>query len=583
MNLYNRFDRPETKVVGNDMTSDADLGFKSEVTSIMEQYSAQGIEVMNDFGSILKSSHDRAQFNDMLMESLMGDANLSGDYTSTAPFYSNYGDRAMQLLENSEATMAIESVTQGYAPIVAYAPFFLKKQWVSCVFKDILMTEVPTSPVINLAYEKRYLKTQTGEEYEIPDVYYDKELMKKLSNEATGLKFDETKKITLPMKNVDVLTTDYIPGIVVKDRAETLTQDIRVCKVEMDVSEGADGSDLKEIPCDIRTDVTTHNFINGKIRYVDPAHPTKVTEDTLMGKVDFVAGTVSIIPECDRIKSVWLAGTTANRFNERSLDVVRRVEQIQHVMPESGPRLNTTVTIEEAADALALQKVDMIADNIEMMGRSLAEFEDYDIRTFLDNSFNVQKAAAAGPHGYEKLIVEGAFDLMPYENYTHNMSDWASESREYFERMINELKQKLKSPDLILVAYCNPQLVRFLQNGIEWVFTDNTQIAGIKIDYNFGVMTTAQDRVHFVTSQYLSPDDGIHVIAIPMTKELITYKHYKYNMVIDRGYRHAVHDLVPNVMATHRTLTFEVLPVQGKMEIRNRDLVSPATLKRQHG
>lgn len=140
-------------------------------------------------------------------------------------------------------------------------------------------------------------------------------------------------------------------------------------------------------------------------------------------------------------------------------------------MPESGPRFNTPVTIEEAADALALQKIDMIADNVEYMGRSLAEFEDFEIRTFLWNSFDVQKAAGVGPHGYESLIVEGAFNLLPYDTYTHNMSDWARDSREYFERVLNELKQKLKTPDIVIVAVCNPQLVRFLQNGIEWVFT----------------------------------------------------------------------------------------------------------------
>ena len=79
---------------------------------------------------------------------------------------------------------------------------------------------------------------------------------------------------------------------------------------------------------------------------------------------------------------------------------------------------------------------------------------------------------------------------------------------------------------------------------------------------------------------HLKADTGIHFIVIPTTKELITYKHYKYNMVIDRGYRNPVHTLVPNIMATQRTLTFEVLPVQGRMTIDGRDFTSPETLTR---
>lgn len=575
--------RPQTRIIGNDMKSDSDLGFKSEVKSVLESYSANGVDIPFEFGSMLKNNRVREEFNALLMESMVTDPTLTSASVSKAPFYNNYADRYQQLLENSESAIAIEAVTQGYSPIVAYSPFFLKKQWVSCVFKDILMTEVPASPVINLAYEKRYVKTQDGKEYEIPQIFYDQEAMKVLTDAATGLKFDETKKIALPMKNVDVLTPDYIPGIVVKDRAETLTGDIRVIKVEIDVSEAGDGSQLQEVPCDVRTDVTTHNWINGKIRVVSPTNPNQIISSTIIGNVDFVAGTVTVFCDNDRIKNIWMGGTLANRFNERSLDVVRRVEQIQHVMPESGPRFNTAITIEEAADALALQKIDMIADNVEYMGRTLAEFEDFEIRTFLWNSYDVQKAAQAQGvkiHNYDSLVEEGTFNLLPYDTYTHNISDWTRDSREYFERLLGKLKQKLKSPDIVIVAVCNPELVRFLQNGIEWVFTDDTQIAGIKIDYNFGVLTSSQDRVHIVTTHYMNPDEGIRFIVIPLTKELITYKHYKYNMVIDRGYRHAIHDLVPNVMATHRTLTFEVLPVQGKLNITGYDLSSPETLKR---
>ena len=442
-------------------------------------------------------------------------------------------------------------------------------------FSVILLVETLLSAGVAVLLFLRRDRLRT--EYEYTFTNGDLDVSKVLGN-------SRRKYLTsLPMKNVDVLTPEYIPGIVVKDRAETLTGDIRVIKVEIDVSEAGDGSQLQEVPCDVRTDVTTHNWINGKIQVVSPTNPAQVISSTIIGNVDFVAGTVTVFCDNDRIKSIWMGGTTANRFNERSLDVVRRVEQIQHVMPESGPRFNTAITIEEAADALALQKIDMIADNVEYMGRSLAEFEDFEIRTFLWNSYDVQKAAQAQGvkiHNYDSLVEEGTFNLLPYDTYTHNISDWTKDSREYFERLLGKLKQKLKSPDIVIVAVCNPELVRFLQNGIEWVFTDDTQIAGIKIDYNFGVLTSSQDRVHIVTTHYMDPNEGIRFIVIPLTKELITYKHYKYNMVIDRGYRHAIHDLVPNVMATHRTLTFEVLPVQGKLNITGYDLSSPETLKR---
>lgn len=560
-----------TRVVGNDYVSDQDQGFKSEVKGIFESYMSQGINLADSFGSIITSPSERQEFTDQLLESFQNDPMFTSSKLQNAPFYNNFTDRVGQLVDNSMNTAAMEAVMQGYAPIVAYNPFFLKKQWVSCVFKDVLMTEVPTSPVINLAYEKRYIKTANGDRYEIPEIFYDTAKMKTLVNESMGLTFDADAAHDLPLKNEDVLVEKYVPGIVVaQDKSEMLTQEIYISAVSTDGTEW--------VPVDIRADVTTHNWLGNKTNVGTAEAPVY---DTLVGNVDFMAGTITVLSTNDKITKVKISGRLANRFNERSLDVERRVEQIQHVMPESGPRFNTPVTIEEAADALALQKIDMIADNVDVMGRCLAEFEDLEIRSFLQDSYDRQKAAPKALYDQMSSIVEGTFNMLPYEQFSRNISDWQTDSREYFERVINQLKQKLKTPEEVIVAVAHPTLIRFLQNGIDWVFTDETQISGMKIAYNFGIMTSGQDRVHIITSHYLKPEDGIMFVVIPTTKEVVTFKHYKYDMVIDRGYRSAVHSLVPNIMATHRTLTFEVDAVQGRLFFKGHDsLQSPETLKR---
>jgi hypothetical protein len=68
------------------------------------------------------------------MESVTGSPALSAAETTSDPFYGNYAERLAQLAENSEKDIVRESVMTGYAPIVSYAPFFLKKQWISCVW-----------------------------------------------------------------------------------------------------------------------------------------------------------------------------------------------------------------------------------------------------------------------------------------------------------------------------------------------------------------------------------------------------------------------------------------------------------------
>lgn len=576
------YDTPVNNVVGNDYSIDDSLGFKEEVKHCFESYAGQGLNLVKDMDSIITSPEAKEEFVGNICESLTTSGVFTDSSIAQEPFYNNYVNRVEQLLNNSLSSVATESAMLGYAPIVAYNPFFLKKQWISCIFKDVLMTEVPQSPVINLAFEKRFLRTLDGKEYPIPEVCYNDEVMQKLTDEATGLSIKEDPiEISKFKPALKILTPDYIPGVVEGDLTAELTADIHVFKVVLTDS----GSKEHEVPCNIKTDITTHNFTDGYVKYdvmdEDGKTVKETIEDTLIGRVDFKEGKVTLMSENDKITKVCLRGKTANRWNNRSLDVVRRVERIEHVMPESGPRLNTAITVEDAADALALQKIDIIADNVDIMGRTLADLEDFEIRTFLDNSFDAQESAGTGPHGYDKLTVKGGFNALPFESFTNNITDWMKDAREYFERIIEAIKDKLKTADAVITVVAHPEIVRFLQNGINWVFTDDTQISGMKISYNFGIYTTVQDKVHIVTTRYVKKESGFHFLIIPTTTELVTYKHYKYNCIIDRNYRNPLYTLTPNIMCTHRTLTFEVLPVQGRMTLDGRDLFSPDTLKRQ--
>lgn len=586
--------QPLNNVVGNNYTQDDSLGFKEEVQHVLESYLSQGVNLISDMGAVIASPETKQELVSAICESLTTDSIFTNREIANEAFYNNYAARLEQLLDNSLRSVATESAMLGYSPIVAYNPFFLKKQWISCIFKDVLMTEVPQSPVINLAFEKRYLVDQQKNEYPIPEVNYDDALMKKLTDAATGLNIKEDPfDISNFKPAVNLLTSTYVPGLVAGDPTAELTSDLRIFKVivSYQVTEGgAPVTKTAEVPVNVRVDITTHQLTNGYVKYaavdadgnpvLDGDGNQIIVEDTLVGSVDFKTGKALIMSETNAITKICLRGKTANRWNNRSLDVVRRVEQIQYTMPESGPRLNSAITVEDAADALALQKIDVIADNVDVMGRTLADLEDFEIRTFLDESFTAQENAGVGPHGYEKLTVLGGFDAKPYESFTNNITDWMKDSREYFERIIEELKDKLKTADAVITVVAHPSLVRFLQNGINWVFTDDTQISGMKVNYNFGIYTTAQDRVHIITTRYMKREMGLKFVVIPTTTELVTFKHYKYNCIIDRNYRNPIYTLTPNIMCTHRTLTFEVLPVQGKMTIDGRELFSPTTLKR---
>lgn len=567
----------QTPVVGNDYKADGSMGFKSEVSSVLSNF-ARGGSLSTAMESILMNQTVREQFLDSVMESITTSPIFTDEKCLNSPFYDNYADRLRQLEENSMNAAAVESIVTSYSPIVAYNPFFLKKQWISTVFKDVLMTEVPPTPIINYAVEKRFLRTMDGTEYPIPDIFYDPNITRALRGACTGTAIKEEPIEISKLRGLPLIDPQYIPGVIKGDANTELTQDITICAVTL--------TDGTVVPCNIRTNATTNQWDKGRITYKKTdafGNVTQVITDNLFGAVDFVKGTVTVVSEENNVTHVTLRGKIANRWNDRSITTVRRVEPVQFVMPESGEHLNAPITLEDAAHAIATQNVDIIADNVDTMGRTLAEFEDFEIRDYLDQSYDAQMNAGSMATTFldsNSLIVNGSFDALPYEGFTNNVTDWMKDSREYFERILAGLKTKLKSEDVVVICYAHPNLVRYLANGINWVFTDEVQISGMKLSYNFGIYTGSQDRVHIITSMYCPEDSGLHFVVIPTTNELITYKHFKYNAVIDRNYRDPVHPLTPNVMITQSTLTAEILPVQGRLAIYNRDAHSPTTLKR---
>lgn len=610
---YNMDADADSVVVGNTRASDTSIGFRTDIQNMFERYATEGIDIARELNQIAGREDLRQQFVENCCESVNSTHDLHSEAAANDPFYSNYGERLATLSDNSLKEIARESVMTGYAPITAYAPFFLKKQWVACVWKDALMSEVATSPVLNYKFEKRYLKTQDGETYEIPDVYYNKAAMKKLYAEATGNDIDSDKAIKLPASNVQLLPhvgsdghtiESYIKGdLVVNDfnRSEMITANTSICKVTIQEPKsdgsGYESSKTHTIPVNIGVDLSTHNFLKSDVRYIvrdEKGDPKKddngnimMATDELVGRLNFDNGTITIMSTTGAVTEVYLAGKTANRFNHRSLSVERRVERIQKMMPESGPRLNTGITIEEASDAIALDRIDMFADTVNMMGDALAQLVDAEISGFVQNSYEVQKAAEddgrGGPHGYNTLVEDGGFNAVPYGGYSTNISTWIGDCKEYFERYIDRLKRKLKTQEVTVVCVTAPENVRFLKGDIKWVFSDTTDVSGLKLNYNVGITNiNGGDRVHLITSQYLSQEDGIRTILIPTTSELITYKHIFYSVVVDRsGYRNPVETLIPNVMATQRSLTFEILPVQGRFYINGIDSYSPKELPPQ--
>ena len=290
-------------VIGNISAADADAGFKNEIKAVFESYTQQGVDLIHDLPNIIASDKNKQDCIGAVTESLSDSALFTNPAAAKSPFYSNYADRVEQLLDNTLDTIATESVMTGYAPIVAYNPFFLKKQWIDCIFKDVLMTEIPKTPVIELGFERRYLKDLEGNEYPLPEALYDDELVKNLIDASTGLNIKEDPIDISLCKDLSLIDPNYIPGVIAGDHTVELTPGIHVCSVVMQDSEGTEHT----VPTNITVDISTHNFVKGAIKYdvldADSGEVKETLTDELIGRVNFKDGKVTVMSTTGTVRS----------------------------------------------------------------------------------------------------------------------------------------------------------------------------------------------------------------------------------------------------------------------------------------
>lgn len=574
-------------LVGTMSASDTSQGFKDDVAQVYSLYNGEGVNVIDSLGTIASNPSLRGKFVDACCESLMNIRALQEGDTSEDPYFSNYIERYHQYLDNSMVQMARESVMTGYSPIQSYAPFMLKRQWVSCVWKDVLQADIAKSNIVKIAIEERYLTDGSGNQYRTPDVYYNKELMKKLYDDATGINLKEDP-IELPMQNICIIdpsknqdTTKqyYEQPLVIRDPKETMTHDYTIFQVIFEDSEGNEHT----VPCDIKPDLASKTLIGGgDLRctvFNDDGTIKEIITDNITGFVDFDTGTVSVYATGNKIKKICQRGKAVNRFNHRTLGTRRLVTNRTFYMGESGPRLNAAITVEEAQDAICTANIDLYADNVDMMGDALANLQDFQIKSFAMNSYERFSKMKGGPLGYDENFTSfGSFDAAPNTlGVGITIDDWMNQSKEYFERFLDELVYKIKAENVTIAAVCHPKLIRYLRTELKWIFNDQTDVSGVKLSHKIGVSTSDGKRIHFVTSMYMDPNDGVYVLLLPNTTDVVTMKHIMHSAIIDKGYQNPLEPLVPNVMCTQRSLTFEISPVQGFFEINGREPISPST------
>lgn len=557
------------RVIGS-FSQDKDVDFKSGVKNVLESFqSTYQMDAISDIAKILKVDAMKEAYKTELLADVMESA-IDDPYQALMP------QKLEQLFENSALELLQESGVANLAPIVGITLPILKKSYIEGHSKDIVMTEVPTKPIVKAAYERRFLKDEAGNKYYIPDVFYDdtyKTVMNKGKGTAVGSVWYPTTG-QLPIQDFDILGANG--GSIAK--RDSLAMDFCIAGVQMEIN-----GQMYTLNINAAPNYAANSSITYEVKHtVDGT----VYKDILMGQVDLYSGKVSVCSSAGLIKKVMFGGHLSNENNNNTVELDRERELMEWKIPD-GVRINTGLTLEKIKDYKALFDFDITTEIIADMSTVLSQYEDSEILGFLNDSYDSWKNRNDLPFGYGETLgnftATGFFSCEPPANKYVTRSQWIDTEMKFdLNRFIDELKVKLRNNDLMFVVYGHPNNVTLIQDNVRWVIDEDTKIGGIQLDYRFGVMTANKNRIHVISTLKCPKDRGLRVVAYPLTKEIITFKHLKYSLNIENAYRSPFTPLTPNVMGTSRFLTTEVLPIQGEFHILDNgfalnDPYAPAT------
>lgn len=532
-------------------------GFKALCESMQGTYN---LDPFQNISNILKNP----TYKEVYKQQLIGDVAME---SIDDPYFSTHVQKLDQLFENSAFEILQESAVGQLSPIVGTSLPILKKNYLDCVSKDIVMTEVPTTPIIKNTFERKFLKDRQGNKYYIPEIFYD-DTYKTVMTKSKGTSFpdeflpdatDKSAGISFPLHDYDLL--GKVGGSI--EKRDTLSLNIAVSAVKMLVN-----SEEVEVPLqNCIPDLGANNTFYQMVTAEKDGH---VATDYIMGRVDFYTGKVSVSSTNGKITAVKFAGNLSNENNNNTLEFDRERE-VKSWLIGDGEKLNSGLTTEKLKDYKALLDIDVAAETVSDMSDVLTQAEDSNILGFVRDSYGVWKTKKQLPFGYTDGFTEEAlFSCIPPSTISIPGSQWLNtELKFHISRFIDKLKVKLKEQDIMFVVAGHPNNVTLIDDSVNWIIDTNTKMGGVQFNYAFGVLTDSKDRVHVVSSLKIPESEGFMVIAYPLSKKVITFKHYKYSMSIENGYRNPFTPLTPNIMATSRYLTTELLPVQGRFKLKD--------------
>lgn len=622
MNMINSVSETEL----NGLCDTFDSNFKDTVNEIAHTYN--GVNVMKDAKKMMDNPAIMQEYKTLMLDPIVQEIQEAAEMTNDNAEKVHLESVAAQLNDAWDASVKSFLVQESYN-VANYLPLStldfpaLIKQYIRFLGKDIIPVQTASSVAIEQRIFIKYLvNNQTGEEYEVPKVYWQKEedgtpTWKKLWNAGKGIRIDDTQPILLTeiqaakdkkysMFN-HLLDDDGKPYKMENPSIRTrLSYDFNIQYVQYD------GKKVKLPGAGIAIDIQTGGvFLNGgitesmKLPVVDtktnlPTGETVSFSDMLSGRVDFVKGTVTA-SSCGQITGIYVSGHISNETNLRTIGF-REYPEIRKFLISDGCRFQLPFTVEDFAEANSSLNFNLYNRLVQELVVNQEMFEDQSILEFLDDEFDKYD-------GYDS-------DVWALESYTHTeyvdldptsiSPSFAGDPWEYrtnaihnaINSVIYELCDRGKLENLGFVIYANPKAARLLNKFVTWTVKKSTEIGGVQMNHSFGILTDSDLPIRVVASNRVDAytlidayQDGategdfsreyfFKIVAYPMDKFHISYKHLRFARHLTNSPENAAYADAQNpggqavmVTTSAQYKTIGIQGIQGRVICKNTSLV----------
>lgn len=524
--------------------------FDDIFTEAMNDLNAQGIDVMRDINTILKKKAVLGAFKDKILGGLASDCNTmlekaEADDNYEAGTHACLYDQISQMFDNCVEDLVKESTRVGQLlPIKAIDFPILIKQQLKLATKDIMQTEVTNTPIVKKHLEQTYIvDNKSKKRWKYPQVFFTDD-WKEIYGAGKGLPIKEDK-VEFPIYNFHIpseLTDAEDPT------REDFTMDLKIKSVFVGDEEIVLGTPM-------RINLSDNMWLGGTVKKtITTSGGTELeVDDIVMGTADFTNNTVTLSSAKGQITGVKFSGYLSNEKNERSVTFDYDREEREWKI-EDGMRASVSYSLEQLEDTKALMDIDLYQKTYNNLTEFMVQMEDSKILEWLDAEFERWDGVEVS---MDEILGWSSFITKDFFNFDAQYETTALPC-EYIEKMlkfkidgfITGIADKAKLEDITFVIYGNPNIIRFLNPVINWVTRPGSTVNGVKLDYGYGIMTSGDVKVQVVSTKKVNMKyddqeklfDGLRFIPYPLSKEQMTFKHFKYTSHILTGNNSAYRD-----------------------------------------